>query len=202
MFMPPRSVRRSSIACLTIAGAMLAVGNLNAHELAGNWPSTAARGRSQGSVGAESTGSLGCEDRRLPRPGSPVRPTDARCCANASTDKVDSPGGPAAQRGLQSGLRVQVNYHIQLGSGVSTGGTRARAGSTLRPGRRPRLRFDAEDWEDRNDEDDDDTDLPVRSAIRAMARCLSDLIPTQAGARFARLEAPSPRFPTRIPLRC
>jgi hypothetical protein len=46
--------------------------------------------------------------------------------------------------------------------------------SSVRLGRRSRLRFDAEEWEDRVDEDDD-TELPVRLSIRQMIAHIYDL---------------------------
>jgi hypothetical protein len=198
---PLRTVHRLSIAFLTIAGAMFAIDDLAAHEMAANGPSAVPSGRVRNSFGAASRGSLGFDNRRLGTPGRPVGPADARLRPGPSADNVVSPGGPAAQPESQERHSVQGRHRLRVGSGASAGGARPHRGSTLRPGKRPRLRFDAEDWEDRS-EGDDDTDLPVGASFRGMVRRLYHLSPSPADSRFASLETPSPRFPTRQPLRC
>jgi hypothetical protein len=88
-------------------------------------------------------------------------------------------------------------------SGINcvSAGARSDGRSTLRSGRRSRLRFDAEDWEDPID-GDDDTDLPARVGFRNMVRYIRDPILPEGDARAALIGSPSALFPSSHPLRC
>jgi hypothetical protein len=80
-----------------------------------------------------------------------------------------------------------------------------RAGSegklTLRPGRRSRLRFDAEEWEDRVDEDDD-TELPVRISVRQMIGHIYYLSLSEGDCQSDLIDISSPSGLSLYRLRC
>jgi hypothetical protein len=200
MSSPSGAVHRPSIALLAISGAMFVIADAPAHEVAGNVPSAVARGLSHSGCRAALTGSLGLDHQRLSAAGRPVEPTDARLCRGRSPDSVVSHGGPAAERDSQSGHRVHASDAARLGS-AAAGGAWPRRGLTLRPGKRARLRFDDEDWEDRID-GDDDAHVPAGAWLQSFVRCQYHLSPTPADSRFARPETLAARFPTRQLLRC
>jgi hypothetical protein len=197
----PRTVHRPWIAFLTIAGAILAVAGATAHKMAGNGAPALANGLSRSGLGAAPSQSLGGDNRRLVTADRPARPADGRVCSRLSADRFVLPNSPAAKLGSQSGHRVRVSYPVRVESGTVARGGPPTRGLTLWPGKRPRLRFDADDWEDRGDEDDDDMEVPVGAWLREMVRCFHHLTPGQNETRFASPEI-SPRFPTRQRLRC
>jgi len=170
MAIVPRLLRRSWVALLAFAGSMPATANASAHEMAGSGRSAVARG-------------ISTAERRA---GS----ADGRACSSPSADKFVLPHGPAVQAGSQSGHCVHDSDPVRVESGAPACGARPDRGSTLRPGKRPRLRFDAEDWENRDDEDDD-TDMPTGAWFRDMVRCVHVLVPPEGHSRSAGIAPPS-----------
>jgi hypothetical protein len=117
---------------------------------------------------------------RIPVPGQPERHLAAQLCCKCARESV--PDRAAAVH--------------------SAGGCRSEGKSTLRSGRRSRLRFAAEEWEDRVDEDDD-TELPVRVSIRDMVWHVYHVNPVDAHGQFALIDPLcSPPSLAGRPLRC
>jgi hypothetical protein len=155
--MPPRAVQRPSIAFLIIAGAMVAVADVTAHEMAANSASSAASALCRSGFGAPSSGSLGLDSRWPPTERRPVGSRGARLCPSPPADKVLSMGGPAAQPKSQSGhpalaaVRLVSRPHVRV--------TRLQNGSILCWRAVPPVHIVAVPW-DANDDtasDGDDT---------------------------------------------
>ena len=127
--------------------------------------------------------------------------------ADASASEMGGKGGRAVACGITGSVSVTCSPEGlvldkgRVGVDRLAGGARSDGRSTLRVGRRPRLRIDAEDWEDRIDEDDD-SDLPVRVWLRDMVRCLHHLIVPECNSRFPGTSASSAPSHLSQHLRC
>jgi len=176
-----RSRHRWWVSLVTLAGALLATADASASEMGAN-------GRA---VACGITGS-GCETRS---PEGLV--LDSRC-ADAIAVCFTADGCAAAR--LSDGDQLETASG-RVGLHRLADGARSDARLTLRVGRRPRLRIDAEDWDDRIDEDDD-SDVPVRVWLRDMVRCLHDLIVPECNSRFPFIKAPSAPSHLSQHLRC
>jgi hypothetical protein len=196
--MVPRAVRRPSIAFLPIAAAFFAAVDTAAQEVAGSRCSTATSALSVCGFGVASTTRLVRQDSISANFRRPGTARDAQLGRSLSVVRVSPPRVCTAVLWWRSDERLSAVFPLL----VAPGGPRPDGRSTLRPGRRSRLRFDAEEWDDRCEGDDDDTELPTEASLRGAVRCLHHLIPVQADCRPVGTATPSPRLSSRQPLRC
>jgi hypothetical protein len=127
--------------------------------------------------------------------------------ADASAREMGGKGTGDVARGIMrrvSETRLpegQVTGTSRVGAQRFSPGAQSDERPTLRLGRRPRLRIDAEVWGDRIEEDDD-SDLPVRAWFLDMVRCSHDVIVPKCNARFPFINAHSAFSRLSQQLRC
>jgi hypothetical protein len=181
-------------AVLAIAGSMLATAGVLAHEMTGNGAAGFGSGvarRFSATVSPELTAfDSGRFMTALLRIKHTVSRTRSLPCAGRSSERSAAP--------VQQ--FVQGRSPLFNADGVASAAP-LNQGWTLRPGKRTRLRFDAEDWDDRID-GDDDAHVPVPAWFRDMLRCLHQLVPQPPHLELATPESLPTTSPFLQPLRC
>jgi hypothetical protein len=195
-------VRRSShrwwISLVTIAGAMATPADASAREMGCKGTCDLARGMTRRVSETRSPEGLVLEQGRSV---TPLRMA-AQACSGPWADAFAMPH--AASRCADAGRKRGIERKTgPSGVGIDRSASNARSDgrSTLRLGRRARLRIDAEDWEDRFEEDDD-SDLPVRVWLRDIVRCSHELIVPECNSRFPSINTRSAFWRLSQQLRC
>jgi hypothetical protein len=188
-------------ALLTIAGAMSATAGLSAHEMADKGRSAVGGGIAQDALNTRSVESPILYKCRLLTAARLVSCAATRVRTTRYADPSTVPDAADQSHASQPGDRTPDSEPSRVGLDAQPCGARLHGGWTLRPGKRTRLRFDAEEWEDRVD-GDDDAHVPVGAWFRDMVRCLHDLTAQDGCPRFAPAEPPSAPSPFLQPLRC
>jgi len=192
-----RSPYRWWVFLAAIAGAMLASLDAFALRSAGTHEPVAASVTCCGACGVSPTRGANLDKARLAAalwqaaqtymgPCAGRRPTDHK------TDRCTA--GHPCHDGRETLLGCVWTHRV-------TCGTRFDRRSTLRPGKRFRLSFDAEDWEDRIDEDDD-SELPVKSCKCDLGRLTVDLPFHQIASLFPSTDIPPTASLPLTHLRC